>query len=726
MTAHQRPLIKESIMKAILQSLVVIWLVVSAASESTAQSNRAYRLASVDIKQRVIWGAECLEPPGSGLAFGGQDQQAEDGRPHTRMLIDGQWRSIHDELPKQSRLDKLHAQIWALRNQTKDCLAKARAIYFKGLTAEAESERIREHVAPSLNELGAAIDMLVADLPIDLEDLYAQDQVCAAGLYLQHTRKRLPSFGQSVTAEALQSLNAAQIQLELATETLAAEPPPRAANCGGARLPDRQTGPTGRTLIYDAKTKLYVLFGGDHLDYLTNDTWVFDPAKRRWFQRHPQGAPPPRANHRLTADGDGVIRLQGGYTYTSSTDYVGSQYIDLEDGPWTYDIEKNEWSGGDLTAPDTRVYRTGALHPEFYFQDAKPNAAEFEQWLTQIPENEWVATNPLHRPQLNRDWGTARIDPDRDMILRWSGGHSAHGGTDVLHFHFSTNRWELPIPVEFPLGQLYSNTSYPNGYNFNLRPWMTGHTYQNYAYDPPSKTMVKAGRPRHYYVYDPDRADWVSRGGKPAAMRYNSCFYDLTLAATPHGAISWGKNAAVHRYDHGAGEWVRLELTGDELPGSYVDNSSMVYDSTRDRLLILDTNGYKKPFDGGVWEVDLKTLQVKKLTPQGSDKAVGFSAVDKSCYDAEHDLVLLGAYLKESGDLAPIPAYDCRNNRWVTLKIKYATGERYGNTTRAFPHTRSDGLMYDARRKLLWGTETRGQVYVLRLNPEKAEMTPLK
>jgi hypothetical protein len=141
--------------------------------------------------------------------------------------------------------------------------------------------------------------------------------------------------------------------------------------------------------------------------------------------------------------------------------------------------------------------------------------------LKNLPGNEWVATNPPYRPRLNRDWGTARIDPDRDMILRWSGGHSAHGGTDVPHFHFSTNRWELPFPVEFPLGQLYANTSYPRGFNFNLRPWMTGHTYQNYAYDPPSKKMVKAGRPRHFYIYDPindlvlmatylkDEGDWT-------------------------------------------------------------------------------------------------------------------------------------------------------------------------------------------------------------------------
>lgn len=304
--------------------------------------------------------------------------------------------------------------------------------------------------------------------------------------------------------------------------------------------------------------------------------------------------------------GDGTIRLTGGYTYSSNTDYAGRQYRDLDDGAWLYDIRKNSWTttSGKSAEPNTRVYRTGPFHPDFYLAGDEPNAAAFEAWLAKIPVNEWVPTNPPQLPRLNRDWGTARIDPSRDMILHWSGGHSAHGGTDVLHFHLSTNRRELPFPVEFPLGQLYANKSYPNGFNFNLRPRMTGHTYQNYAFDPPSGKMVKAGHPRHFYVYDPDVADWTGRGPKPAAMRYDSCFYTLTLTATP--------------------------------------------------------------------------------------------------------------------------AYDCARNAWVALDIAYSTAKRSNRTTRAFPHRRSAGLMFDARRKLVWGTDANSQVYVLRLDAKTAGKKLLK
>ena len=53
---------------------------------------KPHKLASTDMKQRVIWGSTCEVPDGPSLAFGGQDQQADDGNPHTRIKVDGQWK----------------------------------------------------------------------------------------------------------------------------------------------------------------------------------------------------------------------------------------------------------------------------------------------------------------------------------------------------------------------------------------------------------------------------------------------------------------------------------------------------------------------------------------------------------------------------------------------------------------------------------------------------------
>lgn len=710
-------------MKVPLAATLTLFTLASAASSDAA---KPYRLEAVDLKQRVIWGASSLDPAGHGLSFGGQDQDANDGRPHTHTRVGDKWQSITKELRENNSLQTFHRQGWALRTQAKNLRAKLRYLYFQG--------RSQTELAPTLKKLAAERSEVIRALGALGERLsrvkgesYETAQARIALSYLEKAAA-ITSQQADLSPTAIQNLREAQILIEKAAEACDAEPSARALDCGTRRGESPPAGSKG--LIYDPTTQLYLLFGGDHLDYLRNDTWVFDPAKAKWFQRHPKGAPAPRANHRLESLGDGRIRLSGGYTYASNTDYVGGQYIDLEDGPWIYDLRKNSWSGGVLMPADTRTYRTGPFHPDFYLQGERPDAEAFEAKLAALPANRWITTDPPFRPRMNRDWGMAVLDPHRDMMLRWSGGHSAHGGTDVPHFHFATNRWELPFPVEFPLGQLYSNTSYPNGFNFNGRPWMTGHTYQNYHYDPLSQLMVKAGRPRHHYLYDPEIGDWIGRGAKPDAMRYNSCFYTLTLASTPSGIHCWDKNGRVHRFDRngagGNGSWRELELAGAKLPGAVVDNSTIAYDANRNRLLMVTKPYGKAPFDGQVWSLDLTTNQVSALSPAGMERAQHFAYLDRCVYDPTSDLILMASFLTGSDQAATrTPAFDCAGNRWITLELNYDTGKRGDRITRAFPHGRSCGIMFDPKRKLIWGTDTNSQVFVLRLDATKAQVKPL-
>jgi hypothetical protein len=667
-------------------------------------AQRPYRLDAVDLKQPVIWGAESRQPEGHGLAFGGQDQSADDGRPHTREWVDGEWKSMHRELREKNPLQADHHRVVAVREELKNILARARHQFFEG-TATTTDPRIAQ---------------LLRDLPTiktDHTDDYTRGQIIHAMRHFSQVKSLLSFPGASRNA-----LHSAQIQLELAAEALDAEPAARAMNCGTARLPEGMKGPPGNTLIYDAKTKLYLLFGGDHLDYLSNDTWVFDPAQRKWFQRHLKGAPPPRANHRLEATGDGTLRLSGGYTYTSNTDYCGGQYRDLDDGTWIYDIEQNAWRGGTLVAPDTRVYRSGPFHPAFYLKGPPPDAAKTQARLNALPANTWVAMDPPQLPRLNRDWGSAIIDPERDLILRFSGGHSAHGGSDVLHYHMGANRWELCEPVEFPLGQLYSNTSYPAGYNFNRRPWITGHTYQSYGFDPLSKHMVFTGQRDYTYIYDPSVGDWIGRNPKPKGMNYNSAFYTLTLCQTPDALYCWTAKGELHRYQSSNQTWEVIALNGDKLPGSVVDNSTMLYDSKRKRLLLVSKPyGHDAKFSGIITSIDLSSSKVTQLKPTGFESAAVIPYLCQLRYDMKHDLVLVGATLwAEDETRRRTPAYDCQNNRWVTLKITGAdpNGKKGRNV--------SLGLMYDARRSIFWAVDTDSRVTVLRLDPETADMQPIK
>jgi len=696
-------------MRIRILAIAVLFCLAGTYSASAAPKKKArpYRLKGLYKRgAKVFWGSECRAPEGKGLAFGGEHINTDDGRPHTRVLEGETWKNIHLELRNANSLQKLHVRTWKLRCEIKNTRARARFIYFKGRDAAKEAAFIQKEVDPRLVGAMKELDALSAELSKAGSDKYEKGQAALAQKYLTTVKPLIAPLGASVTADRIKALHRAQISIALAAEALDAEPPAR----------------TVSPLVYDAKTGLYVLFAGDHLDYITNDTWVFDPAKNKWFQRHPVNAPAPRGNHKLAATGDGKVTLTAGYRYSSSTDYCGGQYLNVDDGDWVYDVEKNTWAGGGKLVPaDSREYRTGRFHPNFYLQGDKPNAAAWEATLKALPVNEWVAANPPYRPRLNRDWGTARIDPDRDMILRWSGGHSAHGGTDVPHYHFGVNRWEMPIPVEFPLDCLYSNTTYPNGYNLNKRPWMTGHTYNNYAYDPPSRKMVKAGRPRHFYIYDPDIGDWVGRGRKPKAMSYRSCFYTLTLTPTPQGVLCWGSHGQVHVFDYKANVWNALKLTGDKLPGASVDNSTSCYDSKRGRVLVIRKGyGSKNRFDGQVYAIDPKTGVVTALAPKNMAAASRVAGLDRGCYDAANDLFLIATVLRKGEDLSPTPAYDCAGNRWVSLDIKYKTSKRGKRVYRKFPHGHSAGVMYDPKRKLIWGTDTNSQVYVLKLEAEKA------
>ena len=701
--------------------LALAFLILAPSSDGQDRKKRPYRLPSTDLKKRIIWGSEFVVSDDLGLAFGGQDQEAEDGRPHTRVHEGGKWRSIHGKLHAGNPLKDPKRRCLELSKKVASHASSSRSMYLSdvlnhrsALSALSSTRQVlRELWTKELHKLESDLASLQAEVTASAArlEIYEARQAKVAAERIRAATEAVKAFAarpeDRVHPSGARRMTAAGIELEKAAEALGAEPPARALS----------------QVIYEPRTRLFLVFGGDHLDYLTNDTWLFNPARKKWMQAHPQGAPPPRANHTLIAPGDGTIVLKGGYTYASNTDYVGGQYLDHDDGEWAYDVRTNTWAGkGNLAPADSRTYRTGPFHPDFYLGAPAPDWEEVADKLASLPANTWVPMNPPRLPRLNRDWGTAVLDGNSRLILRWSGGHSAHGGTDVLHYHLYTNRWELRYPVEFPLGQLYSNTSYPAGYNFNLRPWVTGHTYQSYGVDPKSQKLVFTGQRRYSYLYDPLVGNWVSRAPKPAGMDYGSCFYTLTLTSTRRGLMCWTKNGKVYRYVPETSVWSPLELRGDKLPGAVVDNSTAVYDSKRDRLVFArKLYGRKHVYDGELYALDFETKTVSKLSPDGRKGAAAIPYLCQIRYDEKHDLMLVGGLLPPGDDgFRRTPAYDGEKNRWVSLKITGddPNGKKGRNV--------SLGLMYDVVRKLFWAVDTQSRVYVLRLDPASADVRPLQ
>ncbi len=442
-----------------------------------------------DLKQPIIWGAAASNPDGFELSFGGVDQRGDDPRPHTRIRQgDGEWKDIAEELQKKNPLQEFSGILQTNAAEMSRVGAVLRRLYFGQPSDDVRQKVVRDEVLPvgsrTAKRIVEYIEQNVSSGKLKLDD-YQLALVEGGGPRPERMKRPAGEVfdmiaDEGATPETIEAVLDLQRYLEQSAEMLAPEP-------GGRCL---------SPIVWEPKSKVFVLFRGDHLDFLRNDLWVFDPAKMRWEQKFQDAAPAPRANHTLKANGDGTITVSGGYTYYNDIWYMGPPYEVLQDGEWTYDLAANKWTApqGETGVPsDSRTYRGKQFDPMTFVKAEKPDRAANEKRLAGLADNTWEMMNPPVTLKMNRDWGSACIAPEFDVLLRWSGGHSAHGGSDVPMYHFATNRWELPFPVELPLGQTYSNTGYPNGYNLNRRPWVSGHTYRNFRWDPVGKVLFFTG-----------------------------------------------------------------------------------------------------------------------------------------------------------------------------------------------------------------------------------------
>lgn len=105
--------------------------------------------------------------------------------------------------------------------------------------------------------------------------------------------------------------------------------------------PSRRNSP----LAFDEKNNVFILFGGDHEDYLMNDTWILDLAKNEWRRAKPDLAPSPRAGHALCAlPQAGGVALYEGYLQNSSEDYGARAFQPIDPLQlWRFDPKTERW-----------------------------------------------------------------------------------------------------------------------------------------------------------------------------------------------------------------------------------------------------------------------------------------------------------------------------------------------------------------------------------------------
>jgi Galactose oxidase, central domain len=528
-------------------------------------------------------------------------------------------------------------------------------------------------------------------------------------------------------------------------------------------------------LAFDPVAREVVLFGGDQLDQLIADTWTFDG--KQWTQRKPSLSPTPRAGHAmLWLPKSKKLLLLGGYGYASGGGYGGQPNKALPLDAWTYDAGADKWelikifgngkqvnpncwnsylkaavSDDDVLAvqagrqgtwlcrlaaarsdaagtaklgvkPGSIARREKYYDPKWYSEGLSATApARVAAEYQALPANKWKRLNPPRIPRPNMDWGSGMYLPKLDVIARFSGGHCAYSGTAPQVFDLKTGRWSIPFAPEFPVDHCRSDAGVPGDWSFKGRPWMPGHTWKATGVDKSGGRLVYLG-PSYTWFFDPAKKEWQRSSAKHRWRDVRKA----TLCRTPKGAVvlnhlKRGSHAiAFLLIDDATGAWKQMPLSG-KLPGMSIDFLSTVYDSKRDRILIFAPREKGKP--GSVVSYAMKTGEIKWLNPTGAEKAV--ARMRESVYLPEHDLVMVGGRVKDSGGKLLWLFYDCAENKWRAGDF---TGDDplTGRGGKKVADSVSIGLMYDSKRKLIWMVGQNSELTVLKFDPKTAGLKDLK
>ncbi|MGQ9662230.1 MAG: hypothetical protein ACUVWX_07840, partial [Kiritimatiellia bacterium] len=578
-------------------------------------------------------------------------------------------------------LDPLREKAEGARKSAKLAEAAVRNIYYAAMEAKEEAEAVRGTPKKLADEALGLVVELKRQLAATKAEGWEREAIERARPLVERAEENLKNaasgFDQGrLEAALIKNCFVAQWSLDEAAACLASSPGPR----------------EGASAAYDPESNCIVLFGGSHHDYMNNETWIYDCAKKSWWQVWPETAPGPRVNAAFVwSDEKKQLVLSGGATVLNKMVYQQGS-MPAPAGEWTFDTKKFKWVGEGGMPGGSRIYRTivPAYDPCWYDAAPRGDPRATAEWLAKLEPNTWTAVPKQPAPAPERDWGTAVFDPDRDQIYRWTGGHCADPSTIVSTYHPAINRWSIPYVAEI----------YGKGMSFNGRPDCLNHTYLHYAYDPVSKRLICTSM-GGTGVYNPDIRDFEFSVDQP----FNRHIYETCTVGTPRGVFLWGQYGQTWLFDYAAREWKKFETSG-ERPRPVTDGSALCYDAKRDVLWMATFLGYQKP-SGNIWKCDLKTGQIKAMHPANAEtigKAPGFNReIRESVYIPTVDLVLFNNFVNGKE-----VAYDPESNRWVLLNIDQRL-KKLG--------TVSDTLTWDPKRQLVWNLNSYQDIYVLRIDP---------
>jgi hypothetical protein len=344
------------------------------------------------------------------------------------------------------------------------------------------------------------------------------------------------------------------------------------------------------SLVYDAKRRLFVMFGGS----FTSDTWTFDPAARAWTKRAPAEAPPGRNAGNMAYDSEhGVILLVGGKARGGA---------DLSD-VWVYDTGANMWTRLPVTAPAGTITWAGnnltydSHHKVFLLKDSadlrnvwalryvparssalpapgrsmratgtiRLSAVDAPASWIEVPDNTWVARRlpGSGKGPMPGKHQRAALNPENGRIYflggDWVGPIGYESGRNELYsYSVPDDKWLLEFPYCGPPGTLQPSHPDEVGWLHDSKRkvlWMLPGYMGEPQGNCPQSTLVRF----KIMTFDPATRTWTDTGRSRGVVGEAAKFahYDPVSDTIVRFYYDGGDGAASLVYDIATDKWTK-------------------------------------------------------------------------------------------------------------------------------------------------------------------------
>lgn len=678
----------------------------------------------------LAWGSMCYDPVNKEIVYTGGGSGSAENATWIYSPANNAWsRREFGTAEFKALRAKAVTLVWAAKN------VAGRSANRFAVTETAEEAKV--NLASSATALVSQIEAFVKEVTAAKLTGSEARSAAAATLRLTSAAEAAKAVGSTLTAEItpqkIEALRGVREWLEKVQDALSSEPPSRARS----------------QMAYDPTSQQIWLFGGDGLDRVLSDTWVYDCKTRAWEQRF-VSSPSPRAGHLLVyAPKSKRIFVVGGYSRTKMLQDI-----------WTFDTASGAWklvgqTGSNDAAPQPQLILVGAvdeddvvvalqndgpdkrqlwacrLDPakpalltdvepqiaktpgEYTWQSISPatweqeaasvrDLAKSRKFLTDLPANQWTAFEfPKYAPGARNRWGTSAYDTDRHQFMLWGGGHATSHENDVGHFSVLGSFWTLGFHPDAPIEPTYA--SQPTELSFRDRAHVPMHAYKSYAYDPASKKMFYL-----QFAYDLQAREWES--APSTGLEHRGCM-NTHLRSTPKGVVAVSTRG-FFRYDPASHSWNKLPLGGEKISDriAWCDGPAMIYDGKRDCFWMFYTNEiYKYDFASG------NVSKVEFTKPAALEKGYIFP-YGEAVYMPDSDLILSrNPVPRPDGSYSPY-VFNPNDSKFYWAPMPFIEKGKTQEFKR-IPFNHSDAIAYDPTLKLaLINNSSAYRVWVLKFD----------